>query len=81
MRGPRLPRGEKWPGFRGVVEASSGLLLGGVKTHRSIFFADPRDAVRWCVVVADGNKKAGRHVGDLFVEERHRDGRITRVNE
>jgi hypothetical protein len=52
------------------VEASEGLLLGGVKEHRSIPFDSKADAEQWLATVVAANRAAGRKVGPSGVVTR-----------
>ena len=47
--------------YIGYVEASTGLLLGGVTKHRSARFTKFADAVKWCEVIVKGNLQAKRY--------------------
>jgi hypothetical protein len=55
--------------YKAWVEAESGLLLGGVKVHRSIPFTTRADAESWRQLVVKGNKDAGRKVGSSDVKK------------
>lgn len=66
-----MANSKKVKGYRGVVTAKSGVLVGGVKRHQSSPFCSRSAAVRWSVVVAQGNKSAGRdfEIGDIETVE------------
>lgn len=49
-------------GYQGVAVAESGVLLGGVKVHKSSPFDSKRDAEKWLDVVIETNKEAGRKI-------------------
>lgn len=52
-------------GYTATVAARTGVLLGGVKRATSSPFCNPRAAVRWSVITAQGNKDAGRDIMPL----------------
>ena len=53
--------------YVGVAEAGEGLLLGGVKVHRSAHFETQAMAESWLSAVKRGNKEADRDVAALRV--------------
>lgn len=46
--------------YKGVVKATQGVLLGGVKEHQSSWFDTREDAESWLETVIEINNTAGR---------------------
>jgi hypothetical protein len=70
--------GAKVNKYRGVVEALTGMLVGGVRRHVSSTFPDYQSAAKWRDVIVDSNRTARRDVGRAAVE-RYTDGKWIEV--
>jgi len=53
--------------FFAVVRAGTGVLLGGVREHKSSRFARERDADSWAETVSRTNEEAGRDVRSISI--------------
>lgn len=58
----------KQKAYIGIVNAKSGLLIGGVAKHQSTPFKLRSDAEKWVDVIVESNKKANRVVGLIIVK-------------
>lgn len=63
------------PGYRAVV-VGEGLLLGGVKTHKSSWFKTKQEALDWTWAIRRGNAEAGRRIARVTIEHRKSDGSL-----
>lgn len=69
-------------GFVAVVEAKEGLLLGGVKKHRSSAFEEKEHAQSWAKTVCQSNVAAGRKLSFVtFYEVNYVEIRKEEVND
>ena len=67
--------------YRGVVEASSGLLLGGVRRHVSSQFDTKAEAQAWIEAILEGNRnnKVGRSYVMSRSTTRRKKRKVTRL--
>jgi hypothetical protein len=56
--------------YQAVVRSRYGVLLGGVKSHASIWYTSERDAMAFGKVVYEANLKAGRFPYEPYVKKR-----------
>ena len=60
--------------YKAIIRAKTGLLLGGVKTHTSIYFDTREDADNWARVIIATNIQSNRNPAREFTIET--EGRI-----